>query len=225
MTKASAAAPKRAGRRPPAPRIGRPPGQASEDTRKRILQAARERFAQLGFERATNRDIAALAGLTAAAVYRHFASKPDLYAAVVHDAVSELIPLVRDAAASEGSARKKLQRFVLAASGVDVHRAAGVRFLSAVPTEMRRHPEVARRMLADPGEMYSLLNDLVAAGVHTGEIPGDKAQRLVALMVALLMGFSSYANALGHAQSELAVAGFLDLLDGKLFQPRRRGSR
>ncbi|HET6335428.1 MAG TPA: TetR/AcrR family transcriptional regulator [Polyangiales bacterium] len=203
-------------RRAPA-RLGRPPGQTSENTRKRILLAARECFARVGFERATNRDIAASAGVTAAAIYRYFDSKPELYTAVVHDAVAELVPLMRAAVASEPDVRGALRAVLQILVGMDEDHAQAARFLSGLPFEMQRHPEVASRMLADPGEVFAIITDLVAKGVRTKQIPRDKSERVVAMMIATLMGLSQYAIALGDAAGKQAVAGFIDLFDERLF--------
>jgi AcrR family transcriptional regulator len=215
---------KRAKRRPPA-RTGRPPGQSREQTRKNILLAARECFARLGFERATNRDIASAAGVTAAAMYRYFDSKPELYIAVVRDASAQLVPRLRAAIASQAGSRASLRELIVQrASALDRNQLQAIRFLSAIPLEMQRHPEVAQRMLADPGEVYVLINELVTAGVRSKEIPRDKPDRVVAMTIAVLMGLSMYANTLGEEAGKLAFEGFIDLFDGRLFN-RTRGSR
>jgi AcrR family transcriptional regulator len=211
---------KRAKKRSPA-RIGRPPGQLSEVTRKNILVAARDCFAQMGFARATNRDIAAAAGVTAAAIYRHFDSKAELYAAVVHDSLAGQVPRMRTAVESAASVRAAFGALLRTAG--DEGQLAEARFLSGVPTEMQRHPEVARCMLADPGEVYGVVRTMMEAGVRRGEIPREKMERAVALVIASLMGISSYTNTLGRVQGERAVAGLLDLLEGKLFVTVARG--
>jgi len=53
---------------------------ASEQTRARLLDAAREAFSQHGFQGATVRDICRRAGANVAAVSYHFGSKDDLLA-------------------------------------------------------------------------------------------------------------------------------------------------
>ena len=52
----------------------------SDRTRAAILQAARDRFGELGFERTTIRDIAAQAAIDPAMVLRYFGSKEELFA-------------------------------------------------------------------------------------------------------------------------------------------------
>ena len=70
---------------PRAPRTARAPQAAShpDDTRDRLLRAARDVFGEVGFRRATVRDIVARAGANVAAVNYHFGDKDRLYAEVV----------------------------------------------------------------------------------------------------------------------------------------------
>jgi AcrR family transcriptional regulator len=57
--------------------------QRSEETRNAILAAARRRFADDGYERATIRAIAADAGIDPSMVMRYYGSKDGLFAAAV----------------------------------------------------------------------------------------------------------------------------------------------
>lgn len=220
MTTLRTSANKRAPRRAPA-RIGRPPGHTSEDTKRRILLAARECFARLGFGHATNRDIAEAAGVTAAALYRYYDSKTELYITVVRDALAELVPHLREAVGSQSDARSALRALLHVGVGMNAENMQAARFLSALPIEMQRHPEVAQRMLADPGEVFTIMTELVAKGVRAKQIPRDKSERVVSMMVATMMGLSMYATAVGDAAGRQAVAGFMDLLDERLFSRPR----
>lgn len=62
-------------------RVGRRPGRSG--TREAILAAARSRFAELGYEGATIRRIAADAGVDPALVHHYFGTKEQLFAAAV----------------------------------------------------------------------------------------------------------------------------------------------
>ena len=55
------------------------PRLSSSDRRKQILEIATELFARHGFDGVTTRQIADAAGVTEAIVFRHFATKDDLY--------------------------------------------------------------------------------------------------------------------------------------------------
>lgn len=56
-------------------------------TYEKILPAAKEEFLEKGFEQASMRSIAAKVGMSAAGLYRHFADKEALFAALVEPAL------------------------------------------------------------------------------------------------------------------------------------------
>ena len=60
-------------------------------TRKALLDAARELFASKGFDRTTVRDIAALAGVNQALLFRYFGSKEELLGRVLAEPGAELL--------------------------------------------------------------------------------------------------------------------------------------
>jgi AcrR family transcriptional regulator len=62
-------------------RVGRRPG--NPDTREAILAAAREAFAERGFDRASIRAIAGAAGVDPALVHHYFGTKDDLFLAAM----------------------------------------------------------------------------------------------------------------------------------------------
>src|SRR6478735_479997 len=55
-------------------------------TRKRILQAAQEQFAERGFEATTTRDIAAAAGIAVGTLFNYFPTKEAIVESLVSDA-------------------------------------------------------------------------------------------------------------------------------------------
>jgi AcrR family transcriptional regulator len=59
------------------------------DTKRRLLQGAREAFAQHGLDDATVRDICTRAGVNVAAVSYHFGGKEKLYAAVLREYIEQ----------------------------------------------------------------------------------------------------------------------------------------
>ncbi len=56
------------------------------ETRRRILKAARDRFAQVGFEAATTREIAAAAGIAVGTLFNYFPSKEAIVMAMAAEA-------------------------------------------------------------------------------------------------------------------------------------------
>jgi AcrR family transcriptional regulator len=68
-----------------------------EEVRRRLLDAALTVFAESGFANATMDQIAAAAGLTKGAIYSNFASKDDLFFAMMSDQISSRVETVRAA--------------------------------------------------------------------------------------------------------------------------------
>ena len=60
------------------------------EAHERIIPAAMKIFLEKGFEKATMREIAEEAGITAAGLYRHFVDKEAMFAALVEPVLSEL---------------------------------------------------------------------------------------------------------------------------------------
>lgn len=72
----------------------------AEATRRALIDAAREIFAARGYGEASLEDVVARARVTRGALYHHFASKAELFAAVVTELQQEAIGKVMQAAAT-----------------------------------------------------------------------------------------------------------------------------
>ena len=155
---------------------GRRPG--APDTRGRILEVARQSFADRGFRSTTIRGVAAEAGVDAALVHHYFGSKDDLFLAALQVPVDprEVLPAVFE-------------------PGID---GAGGRLLTAVlgvwdqPEGRRPLVTVLRASLGDPGS--TLLQDgfirLVERGLGEllpGPDPRLRAQLVATQMLGLLL--------------------------------------
>lgn len=77
----------------PAPAAGRPRGRPRDSaaTRRSLLTAARELFADVGYDATTVRAVADRAGVNQALLFRHFGSKQGLFAAAVQGGVLDLL--------------------------------------------------------------------------------------------------------------------------------------
>jgi AcrR family transcriptional regulator len=69
----------------PAETSARPARMPGEDRRRQLLKVAIESFAQNGFSGTKTKEIAAAAGVSEAILFRHFASKEDLYHAILDE--------------------------------------------------------------------------------------------------------------------------------------------
>jgi AcrR family transcriptional regulator len=93
----------------------------AEERRKEIVRVAMRLFSQRGFRGTTTKEIAQAAGVSEAIIFRHFATKDELYAAILdhkacagglenpRETVADAIELKDDRAVFEGLARAALE--------------------------------------------------------------------------------------------------------------------
>lgn len=113
----------------PGRRPGRRPGR--QNTRDAILAAARQAFAERGYDGASIRSIAAAAGVDPALVHHYFGTKDELFAATVNFPLNpaEFVPQVL-AGGAEGAGERLVRAFVstwdspVGAAGVALLRSA-----------------------------------------------------------------------------------------------------
>jgi AcrR family transcriptional regulator len=204
-------------------RPGRPPGRTSDGTRSKILNAARVCFASKGFDLATNRDIAELAGITPAAIYQYFDSKAVLYATAAREAIAEVAKHMRDyaEAKADASVGAGLSHITQGLLSVHLQDPSLSPFLIAMPTELQRHPTIARELQPNLDEVPSGVMSLVQRGVQAGEIDRVEAGRIVRMYIACLMGLTQFAVIFGPDEGASATKAFSDLLEGGLL-PRTK---
>lgn len=165
-----------------------------DDTRGRILAAAARCFARKGFAQATLDEVAAEAGLTKGAVYWHFASKHELFFALLDARCADIdqhIAVAADAAMAAGRASGDPKVALTALiSGI-------VRHLAADPDWPRlfiefvgqtRDPAVRQRFGQRYLETYADTAAMIRAGVPTGTTPRGDADDLALFWIALIDG-------------------------------------
>lgn len=82
-----------------------------EETRRKILEAARKVFAEKSFFDATLEDVAHLSGVKKSTIYYYFKSKLDLLMEIVHEVLEELAATL-DTNLPKGDAREILTRLI-----------------------------------------------------------------------------------------------------------------
>jgi AcrR family transcriptional regulator len=202
---------------------GRPPGSTSDATRANILSAARICFARKGFGLATNQDIAKHAGITPAAIYQYFDSKLALYVAAAREAMIEVAAQMRVPAADEDSAAAAMSGMVMSLLAVHEKDPTLAAFLSVLPNELQRHPELAQHIMPGRGDVATIMSGVVERAVASGELDAKDAVRAAEMFIACLMGLSQYAVLKGRGRP-IATA-FADLLAGRLFTRAARPAR
>ena len=85
--------------------VGRPRDGNPAETKRQILMAAQESFAQSGYSGATTRQVAARAGVNVATLHYHFKNKEGLYWAVLGETLKGELPPPAPGASRDGMSR------------------------------------------------------------------------------------------------------------------------
>lgn len=122
--------------------------------REQILQTAIEVFSQRGFKGTTTKEIARAVGVSEAIIFRHFASKDDLYAAILDAKACEdgvhMSPWEGNEALAEAIAKKDdfSVFYLLALAALDKHQ-TNVSFLRLLFYSALEEHEIAERFFQD----------------------------------------------------------------------------
>jgi AcrR family transcriptional regulator len=171
-------------------RLGRPPDTDSTETRRRILDIARSAFAAGGYDAATNRELAARAGITSGALYHYFGSKLDLYLAVHHDVQARIYERFNEAVESATGFLGKFDAVLDVAHELNVDDPTFAAFLGAVRSDMRRHPEIHAALGAQARRREGFFVGLVDVGVESGEISTANRDVMIEFVAIILVGLT-----------------------------------
>jgi AcrR family transcriptional regulator len=194
-------------------RPGRPVAGDSALTRRRILKAARERFAKDGFRAATNRVISDDVGITTSALYHYFESKTELYAAVYCETIDEMYTAFEAAAAAETTLPS--QFVAVLRRSCDLQRADSsiTGFIVAVALETQRQPDLLALIAPQRGRHVRFFSELVDRAVERRELPaGVDREGLADLMGSLMTGLARTAAAAGDLGRYTAAVAVLEQL-------------
>lgn len=138
-----------------------------EHTRSLLLDAAEEVFAEKGFLAATLDDIAHAAGYTKGAIYKHFATKEDLFLAVsdrywrrYFDNFAEVMSASKEVGARELDEIAARWRQLSRDRGAE-HAALGHEFT----LYLLRNPEARERVAAKRSEVVDALAKFIVGGI------------------------------------------------------------
>jgi AcrR family transcriptional regulator len=136
-------------------------GGEETETHSRILTAASEWFAGRGYAATSIRDIAGSVGVTAGAIYVHFASKDRLLVAVYEEGVRRICRAVDAALVPDGAPWERLEAAAAAHLKALLDNAAFARVIArVVPSDA---PEAARDLRALRHGYEARFRELIAA--------------------------------------------------------------
>jgi TetR/AcrR family transcriptional repressor of uid operon len=199
---------------------GRPPAAKADETRKRIVRAARQVFSERGYDGATFQAIAVRADLTRPAINHYFSSKRALYREVV-ERTNELVVAAGIARARrETTLMGRMAAFIAVAMEADSKNPCTAAFLATAVLESQRHPELNRAENDAVRISREFLVWAVNDAIERGEITPDiDVSATAETLLVVLCGVGFYAGFIGSYQEmETITASLGQLLTGFLWR-------
>lgn len=196
-------------------KVGRPADTDPAETRRQIIDVARQLFALRGFAGTTNRMVASRAGVTAGAIHHHFGSKLELYTAVHEDVQVRVFSRFHAAVQGCDSFRSSLGAVMEAAHEMNVEDHTLAQFVAAVRIDSRRHPDMREAIAAPVAQRDDFFARLVDLGVETGEIDPEDRDLANILVITLMVGLTDAVSSNPH-RHRMAVEGIGRLFDGEI---------
>jgi AcrR family transcriptional regulator len=176
---------------------------SAESRRSAIIDAARKLFGRNGFHGTGTSDIAAAAGCSEPVIYKHFASKHALFAAVLEDSTRVMHERFAAAAEGEGDLFDAYLRFVRGLSGdPKVAELSRLRYLALTLTA---EPEIRASLAAMVTQWQADVRAAVEAGRASGRIREDADVEAVAM---LFFGLAQAAGFMSAIEGEGALKCF-----------------
>ncbi|MHA7653318.1 TetR/AcrR family transcriptional regulator [Mycobacterium sp. ML4] len=199
---------------------GRPPAAKADDTRKRIVRAARQVFSERGYDGATFQAIAVRADLTRPAINHYFASKRVLYTEVADRTNDLVVTAGIERARCEATLAGRLAAFIAVAMEADAHNPGTAAFLATAVLESQRHPELQREDNDAVPTTREFLVSSVNEAIASGELaPDTNAGALAEALLMILCGVGFYSGFVGSYPEVENILGTLrQLIAGSLWR-------
>ncbi len=206
--------------------VGRPRGKNRDARLAKILAVARKHFAENGYEQTTFQDISHDADMTRTALYSYFDSKADLYLATLIDIHEEFLPDFLSTLEECKTLRERFRRMALASTAANARDSNITGFLSALPIEIRRHPELNAVVRKYNHQVYKVVAGMFEEAKRNGEIASDVSTgHLVSAFIGGAIGVGLFQYGMqGFSQPipsmSKAMSVFVSMSEGKIFSAR-----
>jgi AcrR family transcriptional regulator len=197
--------------------LGRPVGASGQETRQRIIVATMRCVAEVGYSKATIREIARMANVTSASLYNYFPNKSELIKATIAARADAAMPRLRQAARVAGDIIDRVEA-VLDECG---HLMREYPDLAAFEFAIRAENVIA----ADGPEVGAgfetfreIIEGVVADAYRRGELGDHPDPRgAVEAIYALIYGLTELAATLPPEDYHAALSSAKVLVRGTLF--------
>jgi AcrR family transcriptional regulator len=160
--------------------------------REEILLQAEKVFSVKGFRSATMLEIATASGYAVGTMYRIFEGKEHLYTTMVIEKLGQMIGLIRDAVAAEGSVIGKVRalveaHFAFVENNADFCRLFTLGEAMAVSESMTLLRE---RMIGTYIEHILFIEDFIAVGIRSGVLKDMEPRAAAAALVGMINAYT-----------------------------------
>lgn len=197
--------------------LGRPVGASGEETRQRIIVATMRCVAEVGYSKATIREIARMANVTSASLYNYFPNKSELIKATITARADAAMPRLRRAAEGAGDITDRIEA-VLDECG---HLMREYPDLAAFEWAIRAENVVApdgTEVGAGFETFREIIEGVVADAHRRGELGDHPDPRgAVEAIYALIYGLTELAATLPPEDYHAALSSAKVLVRGTLF--------
>jgi AcrR family transcriptional regulator len=149
---------------------------AKQQTRQKVLAAARRLFSEQGYEGATIRDIAAAAGMSTGAVFANFTDKADLFREIMVEDTQAILAAMRDAGQRGRDLEDATVKVFMVGYAFYKSRLQLARAAFSVSWDREGGPML--RSLMASRAVESLFADLLADAIERGELVKDAEVKL-----------------------------------------------
>ena len=179
---------------------------AKQQTRAKVLAAARRLFSEHGYEGATIRDIAAAAGMSTGAVFANFTDKSDLFREIMANDLTALSETMREAAGRGRGVEDALLKMF--AAGYAFYKSQLPLARAAFSVSWSPQDGPALRGAPQVQHVLELISEQLTLGVQRGELSQEAEIKLRTQMLfdAYL---SNYPQAIFQGWSLEALQGRL----------------
>lgn len=160
----------------------------SEETCERILDAAQNCFAELGYDAASTSAICQQAGVSKGAFYHHFPSKQAAYLALMDRWLESLDVRIASAELDSPSVSASLQSMVTALEPVFQGETEQAPFFLEFWSKAARNPEIREAAIAPYYRYREFFSGLIKAGIDDGNLPNIDPEMTANVLVSLAVG-------------------------------------
>jgi AcrR family transcriptional regulator len=198
--------------------LGRPVGANGDETRQRILDATMRCVAEIGYARATIREIAKLAKVTSGSLYHYFPNKSELVRATFDEMARMSVPRVAAAAQRDQNYRDRLMAVLDECDQMMREYPLIAAFDRAIRVESTQHLHLAENADTMFTNLRGVLVDIFEQARREDALqPGVDVEAVSTAIWVILRGLTDYAATAPVDEYHATVIALKQLINGNLF--------